>query len=164
MEQRMSTLTALFGWFMLILAILLGPLAKMLPINPNRPWVDGFLINTLRAYKKYDTQEWLRRMAVMRKHPEIVHQHLKILRNKQEVKSLGPAYALPDKLKLCHYVNTSHSYHRDRVRRLRNNLPITSAYGPIIVVNNVVHDGNHRVKAYLEAKHRAIPVQLWETK
>lgn len=160
----MKQLLIVIGWVLCIPAIILGPIARLLPIDTKRPWVDGLLINTLRAYKKYDTTSWVRRMKSIYKEPQLTIQYLRLLRRKMEVEFDG-YYLFPvGLLSAGHSVQTDHEHHRKRVEDLRRGKTVISNYGSPIVVGSLVHDGNHRLAACREAGVTFMEVAMWRKK
>lgn len=116
----------------------------------NQPWCDGLIKNTLRAYKRYTARSWLRRIAYLFKNPRVVDQYLKILINKQEIEYVGEVAVYLDYLIPSHDTQTTHKHHRARVEQYKQNKQVNS-FSPIIVVDNFIHDGHHRVEAMREA-------------
>lgn len=153
----------LLGWVLCIPAILLGPLAKLMPPDMNRPWVDGLMINMWRAYARYNTVSWIRRMIGIYKNPSLTIQYLRILLNKQEVKHIGSRVVKVADLMAFHDVETTHDHHRARVQRAIEGKGLESQFGKMIVVDNLVHDGNHRRAAFIEAKTDSTTVEFWTT-
>lgn len=160
----MKPLLVLTGWLLCIPAILLGPLVKFFMIDTDRPWVDGVVTNTIRAYAKYDTKSWIRRMISIYKNPDLTLQYLRILFNKQEVEIVGDMVFETHILENMHSVQTDHEHHRKRVAEARTSTKPHSKYGGIIVVDKTVHDGNHRLAAAKEAGQGFIQVELWRSK
>lgn len=153
----------LVGWLLCVPAILLGPVARLTRSDVSRPWVDGLLHNTWRAYKKYDAGSWLRRMAGIYHNPDLTLQYWAILTTRKNVRLAGEEEARVGTLRPAHDIQTTHAHHRLRVARARRGEVPTSDYGRIIVVGDVVHDGNHRVGALREANYSApVPVMRWE--
>lgn len=152
----------LIGWLLCVPAILLGPLAKLTPVNTNRPWVDGLLVNIWRAYKKYDAKSWVRRMIGIYHNPNITKQYLRILSNRQNVQFIGERELNVELINNFHDVQTDHDHHRYRVLALRAGGKLTSDYGPMVVVGNIVHDGNHRLAALKEVRKPKVKVDYWE--
>lgn len=157
----MSTLLIITGWLLCVPAIIFGPAAKLLPLNTDRPWIDGLLINTLRAYKKYNTQAWIRRMKSIAKHPQITLQYLKILTNKEQKQPIGQVELRVAELVQFHDVQTDHQHHRLRVLDYKYGKQPASDFGSIVVVGNTVHDGNHRLAAAREAGVKTITAYKW---
>lgn len=152
----------MLGWFLCLPAILLGPVAKLTLCDVSRPWVDGLWVNTWRAYKKYNAGSWLRRMISIYKNPDLTTQYLKILLTKKQVKLIGEVLADPVALRPLHDIQTDHGHHRERVKEGRLGKVPSSQFGPIILVGEDVHDGNHRVGALQEAGFSgSVPVLLW---
>lgn len=158
-----NNILRIIGWVLCIPAILLGPIARATYYNTNRPWVDGLVINIWRAYAKYDTKSWIRRMISIYKNPSLTVQYLKILKNKQIVYYCGATTIKSNILNNMHDTQTDHAHHRQRVDLLRAGKKIKSQYGPMIVVDNIVHDGNHRLSVYKEVGDRNIVVELWKS-
>lgn len=151
------------GWFLCIPAILLGPLAKLTKADVSRPWVDGLFYNTWRAYKKYDTKSWLRRMISIYHNPNLTIQYWNILTTKKKVVLVGETRLSVDTLRSAHDIQTDHAHHRHRVNQAKSGTIPVSNYGSIIVVGNTVHDGNHRIGALQEASYVCpVPVMKWE--
>lgn len=158
----MKILLVLIGWLLCVPAILLGPIVKLFPITIDRPWVDGLLLNTLRAYKKYNTRSWIRRMIGIVHNPRITLQYLSILCNKEQVEAIGSKQVYVNVLCRLHDVQTTHKHHKDRVEQARKGNVPDSIFGKIIVVGNKVHDGNHRIEALKEAGYIGpICVEYW---
>lgn len=154
----------LFGWLLCSVAIILGPLAKMFPgkKGKHRPWIDGLAANCWRAYSKYNATSWMRRMVGIYYNPAVSLHYLNILMTKKNAKTSQVWSARRvDELILSHDVRTDHDHHRRRVSALRRGETVTSAFGPVIVVDNIVHDGNHRVAAYKEVGIKWIEVVQW---
>jgi hypothetical protein len=151
------------GVALIVPAILFSPIVKLLPIDVKRPWVDGLLINTLRAYKKYNTRSWLRRLAGIFIKPETTLEYLNILLNKQEVRYVGESLVKVDDLQPSHFVQTDHQHHRDRVWSIKDGGQVISEFGDMLAVDNVIHDGNHRLAAYKEAGVEEILLQQWKS-
>lgn len=160
-----NIILAIIGVFLCIPAILLGPVAKLLPINSDRPWVDGLLINTLRAYKKYNTISWIRRIISICQKPSLTLEYLSLLVNKQSIYN-SPVKSVVDVnyLYASHWVETSHKHHRDRVESYKLGKNVTSQFGPIILVGNQVHDGNHRLAAMKEAGVKHVEALIYANK
>lgn len=157
----MNSLLIVTGWLLCLPAIILGPVAKLLPINTNRPWIDGLLINTLRAYKKYNAQSWIRRMKSISKNPQITLQYLKILTNKENRQPHGQTELRVAELVQFHDVQTDHFHHRLRVLDYKRGKQPASDFGAIVVVGNTVHDGNHRLAAAREAGIETLIAYKW---
>lgn len=158
-----NNILRIIGWLLCIPAILLGPVARKTYDNINKPWVDGLLVNMWRAYAKYDTKSWIRRMIGIYKNPNLTIQYLNILRNKQIVYYCGATVVNTSKLQNMHDTQTDHAHHRERVKCVIEGGKPKSKYGPMIVTDNIVHDGNHRLAAYHEAGNKNIVVELWKS-
>lgn len=153
----------LLGWGLCAPAILLGPFAKLTSVSVDRPWVDGLFINTWRAYKKYDTKSWIRRMISIYRNPELTLEYLNLLVTKKSVTFVGQETVCVQDLKPCHSVMTAHDHHRQRVADIRSGKIPHSAYGPMLCVDNEVHDGHHRLAAYIEAGNvQFVNVNKWK--
>lgn len=160
-------LLILLGWTMCAPAILLGPLARRTidASTLQRPWVDGVFKNLWRAYAKYDTTSWYTRMQGIYHNPKLTLQYIKVLWNKQNVSNVvSQSFAKVEDLVASHDVTTHHEHHRNRVLLARSHGYLDSKFGPIIVVGNRVHDGNHRLAAYKEAGVKYIQVHRFYTK
>lgn len=152
----------LIGWGLCVPAIFLGPFAKLTSCDTTRPWVDGLFINTWRAYKKYNTKSWIRRMIGIYHNPKLTIQYLSILVAKKKVQKMGIVDITPHKLNRLHDIQTTHKHHRLRIQESQKGKVPSSQFGPIIVVGNHVHDGNHRVGALQEANFSGcIQVVQW---
>jgi hypothetical protein len=116
-----------------------------------RPWVDGLFVNTWRAYKKYNTKSWIRRMIGIYHNPNLTAQYWSILTTKKNVLPVGLLAAMPHELKRLHDIQTTHNHHKSRVEECKKGRVPSSQFGPIVVVGNEVHDGNHRIGALQEA-------------
>lgn len=147
----MNTILIIIGWSLCIPAIVFGPIVKLFPSRVNRPWVDGLVKNTLRAYAKYDTKSWIRRMIGIYHNPYLTLQYLTILSNKQEVVCVGVRTHKVKELYQMHDVQTNHGHHQKRINDAKEGVELTSDYGWPIVVGHLMHDGNHRLAAYKEA-------------
>lgn len=147
----LSPILILLGILLTIPAIVLGPLVKLLPIDVNRPWTDGVFLNTLRAYKKYDTLNWLRRLILVFKKPQVMIDYLTLLTNRQHVTCVSVRTRRIETLIAGHLVQTDHDHHRARVAAYVMNEKVESKYGQMVAVDSVVHDGNHRLAAMQEA-------------
>jgi hypothetical protein len=165
MKMRCKNIGATVVGVLLILpAILLGPLAKLLPINTSRPYVDGVVINCLRAYKKYNTRSWIRRLVFICQNPSVVEQYLKILSTKKAVTACKLRQVKVADLRQLHDVQTTHTHHRKRVADLKAGQGIDSEFGNMIVVDDWVFDGNHRLAAMREANVKYCTVEYYTTK
>lgn len=152
----------LTGWGLCVPAIAFGPIAKLTSCDTMRPWVDGLIVNTWRAYKKYNTKSWLRRMVGIYHNPNLTVQYWSILNTKKTVQSIGLVVATPNQLNRLHDIQTTHEHHRLRVQECKNGEVPSSQFGPIVVVGNEVHDGNHRIGALQEANFCGyVPVMQW---
>jgi hypothetical protein len=151
------------GTFLCLLAIIFQPIAKLTSVDTSRPWVDGLVINVWRAYAKYNTISWITRIIGIFKNPDMTRQYLKILSNKEKISQCETNIVEVEKLIQCHDVQTNHSHHRERVCKLLSGEQIESQFGPIVIVNNIIHDGNHRVAALREANIKTIQVQQWKS-
>lgn len=113
-------------------------------------WTHGLFKNVFISYRRYDTKSWARRLLCVFKNPKIVDQYLKILTTKKKVVLVGKVNVNIANLIPSHDVCTDHEHHRNRVRSYKDNIKVDS-FSPIIVVDNVIHDGHHRITAMIEA-------------
>lgn len=133
-------------------------------MDVNRPWVDGQIVNTFRAIKKYTIKSWLRRLVYIWKNPRVVSQYLKLLTSKESVAGFSHYVTLdPSHLTLGHEVQTTHKHHRERVEKYKKGQKVSSITSgdDIIVCDWVVHDGNHRVSAAIEARVTELQVKWY---
>ena len=155
------------GFLVCATGMIIGPIARLLPIDINRPWVDGLFMNTTRAFKKYDAARWIRRFKGILKNPNITTQGLNLLKTKKKVIFMGTGVVPARILKRSHDVSTDHAHHRMRIEQIRSGLDVSSDYGDIIVVQTsdgelMVHDGNHRTAAYHEvAPNTLVKILYW---
>jgi hypothetical protein len=152
----------LIGWSLCLPAIALGPIAKFTTCDTTRPWVDGLFINTWRAYKKYNTKSWIRRMIGIYHNPKLTKQYWAILTTKKNVQPAGIVLTSVYDLNRLHDIQTTHEHHRSRVQEAKKGKVPSSQFGQIVVVGQDVHDGNHRIGALQEANFsEPVPVLQW---
>jgi hypothetical protein len=84
------------------------------------------------------------------RHPDLAAQYTRILFTKKTVHYLSYKTVKVDDLVPQHDVLTDHQHHRQRVADLKNGLLI-SGNSSIVVVDDVIFDGHHRVAALKEA-------------
>lgn len=152
----------IFGFLICIVGILLGPVARLTSMSIERPWVDGFLVNTWRSFKKYTFVSWVRWIVSIYRKPELIVQYLGILFTKKKVVFVGKKKLETQSLLPQHMVFTDHKHHRDRVSDIKKgNLP-SSNFGAILIVDNAIHDGHHRIEAFREAGIEEVEVSIWK--
>jgi hypothetical protein len=123
----------------------------------QRPWVRGFLRNLFYSYQKYDHKSWIRRLKLLYKYPETLPKYIKILSNNEQVVCAGKIRINPKILKPQHdIVEDDHFF--QRVVDYMNEERVTSDFGDIVIVNNTIHDGHHRVAAAIDAGIKKIEV------
>ncbi len=107
-------------------------------------WTDGFIKNTIKAFKRYKLKGALIRIKNSIENPTVFFEHLKTLNNKQKVKLVGLKRVEVDSLITIQSIN-SNKFHDQRVEHAKKMGRLPESSSPIIVVDNIVHDGNHRL-------------------
>ena len=107
-------------------------------------WSEGFFLNTLKAFKRYKFKGSLIRIQNSLDNPSIFFQHLKSLSNKQKVKCLGLKKVKVDQLHSSQAI-TDNYYHQQRIRKAIQFHKVPESISPIIILDNEIHDGHHRV-------------------
>lgn len=157
-DVMMVTINCVGGWALgvaLILpAIVIGWVFKWIPNKyfDNMPptWTNGLVLNTIIAYRRYSMASWVRRLVLVFIYPSISFQYIKILQTKQSVQGGESRLVRINDLIPQHETQTSHPHHRHRVEQARLG-KVLDSFSPIIVVDNTIHDGHHRIAAYKEA-------------
>jgi hypothetical protein len=107
-------------------------------------WSEGFLKNSLKAFKRYRFTGSLIRIKNSFDNPSLFFQHLKDLNNKQKVKCLGLQKLKVNSLNSSQDI-TDNFIHRQRLQEAIKTKTMPSSSSPIIVLDNEVHDGHHRI-------------------
>lgn len=107
-------------------------------------WTDGFIKNSIKAFKRYKLKGALIRIKNSIENPAVFFEHLKALNNKQKVKLVGLKRVKVDNLITLQSINPS-EFHQSRIKETKRTGELPKSASPIIVVDNVVHDGNHRL-------------------
>lgn len=114
------------------------------------PFVYGFSKNIKIALKRYSYLDILRRIIFMAKQPGLFFDYLKILNISKKIDG-GKLKKIPiSKLKSQHSVITKHDHHQKRILDILEGKTLESC-SPIIVVDDFVFDGHHRIAAMKEA-------------
>lgn len=159
MKMLKNICKVLLGVILILPAILFGNIIKVLPmdVSENSPWTDGLFKNLMKAYKRYNTKSWVRRLILVFHYPDLSIQYLKILLTNEKISSGVFKVVDINSLIPQHDVQTNHLHHRKRVLNAKNGM-ILESFSPIIVVDNIIHDGHHRVMAYKEAGVKQVEV------
>lgn len=145
-----NPLLILIGVALVVPAFLASLLIGNNPKVATKTWNNGLFGNVLVAYKRYDYKSWARRMVSVYKNPKIVLQYLDILFQKYEVEYVGKKIVQLSSLEFSHDIQTDHQHHRERVKKYLQG-EIVESFSPIIVLDNKIQDGHHRVAAMQEA-------------
>jgi hypothetical protein len=165
-------LSFIIGSFLLITAAFFS-LFLYNPFIDSKPWTRGLLRNLLYSYQKYDAVSWLRRFKLLKKDPTTTWKYLKILSNKQDIDPYPCLTQCSIADLIPQHGIAKDQHYKDRIKeyqeyiKLYGHIPcgwLTSGYGHIVVVNNIIHDGHHRIAAAKEAGAKHIFVQKWFVK
>jgi hypothetical protein len=107
-------------------------------------WTDGFFKNTIKAFKRYKLKGALIRLKNSIDNPSVFFDHLKSLSNKQKVEYKGLKKVKVKDL-ITKQAITKDSFYGKRLEEAKRSGQVPYSCSPIIIVDNIVHDGNHRV-------------------
>lgn len=107
-------------------------------------WSEGFIKNSIKAFKRYQFLGSLIRIKNSFNNPSVFFQHLKALSNKQKVKCLGLQKLQVNSLNSSHDI-TDNFIHQKRLQEAIKTKTIPTSNSPIIVLDNEIHDGHHRI-------------------
>ena len=125
---------------------------RFMEINNEKdsPFVHGFISNLRMAFKRYSYIEIFRRLGFMIKQPGLLFDYLQMLNTKKAIND-GVIRRIPIKgLRPQHRVTINHDHHKERVSTFLSGKPLKSS-SPIIVVDDLIFDGHHRIAAMMDA-------------
>ena len=159
-------LLIIFGTLMCALVIFLKPIVYFIPIlaDNTKPWTFGMFLNLLYSAKRYSLHSLFRRIISITKNPNLTLQYLRILLVKNtNISQPTLCQVNINNLVFQHDVQTDHAHHLQRIEEAKQNKVLTS-FSPIIVVDDKIHDGHHRVDAYKKAGIKQIQCLVYNTK
>lgn len=166
MNKIKNLLLIILGITLCIIPITLSPVLYFLKNESNRPWNDGLIKNTLRAYLRYNAVSWIRRMISICKNPKLTVQYINILLTKKKYDYSATVFVSVKDLIPQHDVQTDHWHHRSRVFFYQMGMAnqVTS-FSPIIVSKRngklYIEDGHHRIAAMKEAGIEETPALVF---
>jgi len=113
-------------------------------------WTDGFIKNTIKALKRYKLKGALIRLKNSVNNPAVFFDHIKSLSNKQKVEYKG-LKKIKVKDLITKQTITNNYFHQSRLQEAKKSGRVPDSCSPIIIVDNIVHDGNHRINICKQA-------------
>ena len=120
------------------------------------PWVYGLINNMLYSYSRYSPKERLNKFKNIINNPFIGWQYFCILNNKQDVTFVGIMDIEIENLIPQHPVNECFL--------LRKMADINFSENNGIIVDNIIHDGHHRINIAKRLGIKTLKLEVYKTK